>query len=129
MSLDDGRGKRFICFWKMAGGKRSSRPPGSARFRDWPATDSAGVPLADAVVSVRSAATIEPIALTMLTKDGRFTLQGVSRGEWQLRLAHPRFKGRSIEISVNDSGDAVDGFWGLPRCCRTARTARTASKL
>src|SRR5579883_2140124 len=64
-------------------------------------TSGDGVPLPDTVVS-------SDAALTTSDEHGHFVLRGISPGQHELRLEHPRFKGRAIQIAVGSSGEAVE---------------------
>jgi hypothetical protein len=82
-------------------------------------TDITGVALADTVVSIRARPAAEPFALTISSKGGRFTLEGIEPGEHELRFVHPRFKEQAVKITVGAKGEVLDAgdvfLEGLPR--------------
>ena len=71
-------------------------------------TDGRGVALADTVVSMRVLPAAEPFALTISVEGGQFILQGISPGGHELRFEHPRFKRRTIKITVGPSAEPID---------------------
>ena len=72
------------------------------------ATDGRGVALTNVVVSIRADPRVDPFALATSIEGGRFTLQGISAGQHELRFEHPRFKTRAIKITVGPSAEAID---------------------
>ncbi len=106
MEVHDIETGRLLKRWLEQSGTADPRVPLSS-ITGW-VTDGTGVPLTDTVVSVHANPAAEPFALTISSEDGRFNLQGVQPGEYELRFEHPRFKTRVVKITVGASEEAID---------------------
>ncbi len=106
MEVHDIKTHRLLQRWSEQSDTAEPRIPLASI--DGRVTDGTGRPLTDTVVSIRTNPAAEPFSLTTSSEGGRFTLRGIQPGEHELRFEHPRFKKRSLKITVGVSDEVID---------------------